>query len=163
MLFESSLNVTIVQPAAYMQNIFGSWPSIVNEGVYRVPYSAEARISVVDLADVAATAVTLLTQPGHNHAIYELAGPQALSPVEMADVLSQELGRTIRAEQVPLEQWRVQAQASGLNPYAVNTLSKMFVYYGRYHFQGNAHVLRWLLGHEPTDFRTFIARETPQV
>ena len=157
MLFESSLAITIVQPAAYMQNIFGSWSSIMNEGVYRVPYPVDTRLSIVDLEDVAAAAVTILTQPGHSYATYELAGPQSLSPQEVAAMLSQVLDRSIRAEQITIQQWR--AQAANMSQYALTTLSQMFAYYGRYHFQGNSNVLRWLLGREPTDFRAFLSRE----
>ena len=160
MLFESKLSFTILQPAAYMQNIFGSWSSIINEGIYHVPYPIDTRLSVVDLADVAVTAVAVLTQPNHTHATYELVGPQSLSPQEMASLIGQHLGKSVQAEQLPLPQWQAQARAAGLNPYAVTTLSQMFDYYGRYHFQGNANCLRWLLGHEPTDFQTFLQRES---
>ena len=160
LLFEAKVATTVVQPAAYMQNILGSWHSIMTEGVYRVPYPVETRLSVVDVEDVAATAVTILTQPGHAHAIYELAGPQALSPQEMAAILSQQLGHTIRAEQQTIKQWQTQTQSAGLSQYAMTTLNQMFAYYGRYHFLGNPNILRWLLGRQPTDFRAFIARET---
>jgi len=158
-LLESNLNMTVLQPAAYMQNIFGSWQSILEEGVYRVPYPVTTRLSLVDLMDVAETAVTVLTQPGHHHAIYELTGPHSLSPLEMAAVLSQQLNHPIRAEQISITQWQAQAEAAGLNHYALTTLTHMFDYYSQHHFEGNAHILRWLLGREPTDFRTFVARE----
>jgi uncharacterized protein YbjT (DUF2867 family) len=157
-LFEAGLEVTIVQPAAYMQNIWGSWQSIVDEGIYYVPYPVRTRLAVVDLEDVAAAAVTILTQPGHSQATYELAGPQNLSPQEMVAILSQQLGRPIRAAEVPLGQWQEQARANGLSQYAITTLTQMFDYYGRYHFQGNPNILGWLLGRPPTDFRRFIYR-----
>ena len=37
-LFESKLDYTILQPAAYMQNVLSEWVSIVQYGVYNVPY-----------------------------------------------------------------------------------------------------------------------------
>ena len=160
-LFETDLDVTIVQPAAYMQNIAGSWQSILEDGLYRVPYPVETRLSVVDVEDVAMVAAILLTQPSHNHAIYELAGPQSLSPQDMAAILSQQLGRPIQAEQQAISQWQAEARAAGLNHYTITTLTQMFDYYGRYHFQGNSNILHWLLGREPTNFSTFIARDIP--
>ena len=158
-LFETGLDVTIVQPAAYMQNIAGSWQTILEEGVYRVPYPIDTRFSVVDLEDVATVATVLLTQPGHSHAIYELAGPQNLTPQAMATILSQQLGRPIQAKQQPISQWQAEAQAAGLSQYALTTLMQMFDYYGRYHFEGNSNILRWLLGREPTDFATFATKQ----
>lgn len=157
-LFESGLKVTILQPAAYMQNIVGSWPGIIAEGLYRVPYPVATRLSLVDLADVAEAAVTTLTQPGHEGAIYELVGPQSLSVTEIAAIISGEIGRSIRAEQLPIHEWRAQAKAAGLGQYAITTLIKMFAYYSQYHFKGNPNVLRWLLGREPTDLATFMKR-----
>ncbi|MDX1524492.1 MAG: NmrA family NAD(P)-binding protein, partial [Anaerolineae bacterium] len=43
-LFESGLNVTILQPAAYMQNILAGWRAIVDEGIYRVPYPVQTKL-----------------------------------------------------------------------------------------------------------------------
>ena len=55
-LLESGLEVTVLQPAPYMQNLLGSWPAIVDNGVYRVPYSLDSRVVMVDLEDVAEVA-----------------------------------------------------------------------------------------------------------
>ena len=56
MLLESGLDFTILQPAAYMQNVLAGWTAIVEEGIYRVPYPVETRLGMVDLNDVAAAA-----------------------------------------------------------------------------------------------------------
>jgi len=158
MLFESGLAYTILQPAAYMQNILAGWTLINEQGIYRVPYRPEARLSLVDLEDVAAAAAITLTEPGHHGAIYELVGPDALSQHEVAAVLGQVLGRPVRAEQILIEAWTGQAQAAGLGAYAIETLVKMFRYYDRYGFWGNGRVLSWLLNRPPTSFAAFIER-----
>jgi uncharacterized protein YbjT (DUF2867 family) len=64
-LFESGLAYTILQPAAYMQNVLAYWEAIMEHGVYPVPYAVEARLSMVDLEDVARSAALILTEPGH--------------------------------------------------------------------------------------------------
>lgn len=158
LLFEVGLNFTLLQPAAYMQNVLGSWQSLIEEGVYRVPYPVETKLSQVDLADVAEVAARVLVEPGHDHAIYELAGPANPSQQEVATQLSEVLGQTIKAEQVTLEAWRQRAEQAGLGQYQIETLLKMFRYYEQYHFLGNANVLRWLLGREPTDLKSFVQR-----
>ena len=56
LLFTGDVQWTILQPAAYMQNVFAYWRTIVEEGVYRVPYAVTARLGMVDLEDVAAAA-----------------------------------------------------------------------------------------------------------
>lgn len=159
LLFESGLNYTILQPVAYMQNILGGWQSIVDEGIYRVPYPVETRLGMVDLADVAETAAIVLSEPGHRGAIYELAGPENLTQIEVAQILSDVLGRPVQAEQTPLDTWATSARAAGLGEYQIETLLKMFRYYEKYHFWGNPNVLSWLLKRLPTSFEDFIEKE----
>ena len=157
-LFESGLTYTILQPAAYMQNVLAYWSQIMEQGVYPVPYAAEARLSMVDLEDVAEVAALVLTGPGHNGAIYELAGPEALSQVEVAAILSRQLGRRVQAQTVPLDDWERKARASGMNNYALEALLQMFRYYDGFGLCGNSSVLNWLLHRPATTFSAFIKR-----
>jgi hypothetical protein len=113
---------------------------------------------MVDLEDVAEAAAVVLTEPGHAEAIYELAGAEVLSQTEVAAIMSQQLGRPVRAEAVPLEKWEKRARESGLGDYQVETLVKMFRYYERCGFWGNPRVMSWLLDRSPTSFATFVER-----
>ncbi len=155
-LIASSLTYTILQPTAYMQNLAAAWPGIRDEGVLRQPYTPDARISLVDLGDVADVAARALLEPGHAYAIYELAGTPPLSQHEVAVVFSQALGRAIRAERLDRDVWA--ARASGLSDDARDALLKMFAYYDRHGLAGNPHVLRWLLGRAPGSLARFVAR-----
>jgi NAD(P)H dehydrogenase (quinone) len=155
LLFKSDLKFTILQPCAYMQNILAGWDEI-KEGKYIVPYRTSARLSIVDLQDVADAAAIVLTQPGHENAIYELAGPQALSQQEVARELSAALRISVEAIELRREDWRIAAENSGTDGYAVQTLLKMFEYYDQYGLEGNPNTLENLLGHEPTSFQQFL-------
>lgn len=162
-LFESGLAYTILQPASYMQNVLAGWQTIVERGVYAVPYSVECRMSMVDLEDVAEAAAVVLTESGHLGAVYELAGPEILAQTQVAKVLSSRLGREVRAEQVAINAWKRQAQASSMGTYQVETLVKMFHYYDLCGFWGNPHALSHLLGRAPTKFDAFIERAIRQM
>ncbi len=157
-LFESGLPFTILQPAAYMQNVLAQWPAITQAGLYAAPYAVETRLGMVDLEDVAEIAARVLTEPGHAGAIYELAGADVLSQTEVAAVLSARLGRPVRAEAIPPATWERGARAAGLSDYAVETLLKMFRYYERYGFWGNPRVLESLLGRPARTFDAFVER-----
>ena len=157
-LFEAGLPYTILQPAAYMQNILAGWHSILEDGAYRVPYAVETRLGMVDLEDVTAAAAIVLTEPGHQGAIYELAGAEALTPTDVATILSHSLGTAVRAEALPLDVWEEGARQAGLGDYQIETLIKMFRYYESYGFWGNPNVLGWLLGRPPTTFASFAER-----
>jgi uncharacterized protein YbjT (DUF2867 family) len=156
MLFESGLTHTILQPAPYMQNVLPEWRTIVEQGVYRVPYSIDAPFSPVNLEDVAEAAVATLSEPDHAGAIYELAGPEVLTPSQMAGAFSRVLNRPVRAERIPVEAWIERVRASGMGEYAVDTLAKMFRYYDRFGLWGNPRALSGLLGRAPTRFETFV-------
>lgn len=155
-LFESGLAYTILQPAVYMQNILVHWKTILNEGTYPVPYSIETRLSYVDLEDVAHIAAMVLTESGHDYAIYELVGTPGFSQSQVAGILSQKLGRPVTAASVPIETWERNARHSGLGNYQVETLIKMFYYYQRYGLCGNPQVLCLLLLRPPSTFEQFI-------
>ena len=161
-LFESGLPYTILQPAAYMQNVLAGWDSILKDGLYRVPYKLETRLGMVDLEDVAAAAAVVLTQPGHQAATYELAGAEVLTQTDVAAILGRGLGRTVQAEAVPLDVWEEGAREAGLGDYRVDTLVRMFRYYDSFGLWGNPNVLGWLLARPPTTFEAFVERTVRQ-
>jgi NAD(P)H dehydrogenase (quinone) len=158
LLFTQDVCWTILQPAAYMQNVFAAWRGIVEEGVYRVPYAVSTRLGMVDLADVAFVAAAVLTEAGHEHGIYELAGAETLDQEQVASVLAQQLGRAVVAEEIPRVEWAEGALRAGQSAEAVDTLLQMFVYYEQYGFSGNATVLETLLRRQPTTFAQAVAR-----
>jgi uncharacterized protein YbjT (DUF2867 family) len=158
MLLESQLSFTIIQPAAYMQNLLANWNHIAGQGIYAVPYAVDTRISMVDLRDVAEVAAKVLVEEGHEGAVYELCGPQALSQREVAAILSVELKRPVKAETVPIDIWEAGARKAGLSDFAVETLVQMFLHYEQFNFWGNPNVLSWLLGRPPATFAQFLQR-----
>jgi uncharacterized protein YbjT (DUF2867 family) len=158
MILESGLPFTILQPAPYMQNLLGSWASIVGTGVFRVPYPVGTPLALVDLADVAQVAALVLTQPDHHGATYELVGTEPLAQTAVAATLSEVLGKQVRAEEWPLNAWRQNAKENGMPPYALETLQLMFRYYATYGFAGNANVLAWILGRRPRPLSEFALR-----
>ena len=164
-LFESGLSFTILQPAAYMQNILSQWDSILKTGRYFVPYSVQSRIAMVDLEDVALVVASILEdgsihgrQSIHYGATYELVGEPAMPQNEIASILSQHLDCAIKATSKSLEDWRQEARSSGLINYRIDTLVRMFDYYEKFGFVGNTQVLSWLLNRSATNFRTFVER-----
>jgi NAD(P)H dehydrogenase (quinone) len=159
MLFAAGLDLTVLQPTAYMQNILGLWDGIVHDGAFKFPYPPATRLSLVDLRDVGEAAAIVLTQDGHGGATYELVGTPALSQTEVAASLAAVVGRDVRAEEVPLAQWEARARAGGIGEYERATLAAMFRYYAEHGLIGNPNTLRWLLGRAPTSLADFLARE----
>jgi len=159
-LKESGLAFTILQPCAYMQNILAQLPGIRTNGKLEVPYDVEAKLSVVDLRDVAAAAVAVLTKSGHAGHTYEICGPEAISHSRMAEVFAASLGRPVEAVAIDPMDWEAEARAAGLGDDAIDPLLKMFRWYDRNGFAGSPADLESLLGRPPTSFAEFVRRVT---
>ena len=155
-VFKSGLPFTILQPTAYMQNILPQWEQVQEQGLYRIPYPVETRLSLVDLEDVARAATRVLSEPDHTGATYELVGTQPISQAEITEILGQEIGRPVQAQAVPLGEWEQDARQSGLGSHQIKTLLQMFRYYAQHGLVGNPRVLGWLLERQPTGFREFV-------
>lgn len=159
-VFSSGMEFVILQPCAYMQNILGSLNQILNDGIYPVPYNTNTQISLVDLVDVAdAASRVLLTSKRYNNAIYELSGPEPLSQIQVASILSESLGKSIVCIEENKDYWISKAINNGVKDYALNTLLSMFDYYNKYGFVGNSFVLQELLGRKPNDLSGFIRNQ----
>ena len=158
MLFSTALDITILQPTAYMQNSLAQWDPMVGDGIYRVPYPVETQLSLVDLDDVAEAAAIVLTNAGHSGAAYELVGTPPLDQIEIAEAFGRALNKPIRAEAETIEAWQYRAHSAGMDDHQRETLIKMFRAYARDGLKGNPNVLGWLLGRPPTSLASFAAR-----
>ncbi|MGA9532062.1 MAG: NmrA family NAD(P)-binding protein [Anaerolineales bacterium] len=157
-VLESGLPFTILQPAAYMQNLLNGWRKIQEEGIYQVPYPISTRLQLVDLIDVAEVAARVVSQPGYTDAIFELCGPSAPTQRQVADQLSMALGRPVTVEQIDHESWRRQAERTGMSAERIEDFLAMFRHYEHHHFLGNPRTLTALLGRRPTDLDSFLER-----
>jgi uncharacterized protein YbjT (DUF2867 family) len=108
---DSGLAWTILRPAAFMSNTFQWLPQLRAGDVVRAPF-AQVRAAVTDPADIAAVAALALTEPGHEGRIYELSGPQPLTPADRVAILGQVLGRDLRFEAQSDEEARAEMIAA---------------------------------------------------
>lgn len=156
---ESGLAFTIVQPSMFMQNIRIEWREVTGNGVYPRPYSPDRKMSVIDTEDLGEALARVLTDPGLRGGTFELCSGDSLTHAEMAAVFSAVLGRAVRAEKRPLEEWRSWAAARGWAPWSIEAYAKMCDHYDSHGYPGgNALALRAILGREPTGYRAFAER-----
>ena len=91
---DTGLGWTFLRPTAFMSNALNWAPTVATHSVVYAPFAA-GRTAVVDPADIGAVAAACLTQDGHDQQIYELTGPEALSPSDQVDTLARVLGRAV--------------------------------------------------------------------
>jgi NAD(P)H dehydrogenase (quinone) len=158
MLLASGFDLTVLRPTAYMQNIHNVWDGIIADGMFRVPYPAETRLSLVDLDDVGEAAAIVLMQHGHSGATYELVGTKPLSQTEVASAIGVALGRVVRVEAETPTAWETRAATRGVGEQERAALAAMFRYYASHGLIGSTNTLRWLLGRPPNDLAAFLGR-----
>jgi uncharacterized protein YbjT (DUF2867 family) len=147
---------TILQPCAYAQNFV---PALRQDPPrLRVAYDPGRTFGLVDLADVAEAAARVLLHDEHVGATYELGGPAPVSVDDVAAAASAVLAIDVPVERVTPEEW-ARTDGAGLGERERAWLTAMFAYYDRHGLPTGPLALRGLLGREPTDLRTTLARE----
>ena len=110
----SGLAWTFLRPNSFMQNAVTFMSRTIRSDSAFFSASEQARISHVDVRDIAAVAVKALTEPGHAGRAYELTGPEALSYDDLASELSKVLGRTISHVSLPPPDLKAAMLADGV-------------------------------------------------
>ncbi len=110
----SGLPWNVIRPNWFMQNFNSYWiQGIRAQDRIALPVG-DARGSFIDARDIAAAAAALLTRDDLANRAFDLTGGEALSHAEVAAILSREIGREIRFEDVAPEELRPELLAAGL-------------------------------------------------
>ena len=155
-LVNSGQNYTILQPGRYMQHHELIWGEIIETGKHRMPFNVNSKFNIVDLADLAEAAANVLVSGDHEFATYQLAGPEALSQMDMAKIISEVIGIPIFAEAKAVDEYITAAKKIGIPADRIEQLSIMNEHYDKHGLRGNSNILEWLIKRPPTNFVTFI-------
>ena len=98
---DSGIPYTFLRPTHFMQNLLAFGDTVARSHALPLPIKdPEVAINMVDARDVAAVAVVVLTDDGHEGNTYTITGPEVLTFQDVAEELSEGLGQ--RVEFVPL-------------------------------------------------------------
>jgi uncharacterized protein YbjT (DUF2867 family) len=99
-LEQSGIAWTHLQPNMFMQNMRWFAETIKQNGAF---YNCvgDAKISHVDARDVGSVAAVCLTEAGHENTNYVLTGDKAVTFDDVANILTQALGRSINYVDLP--------------------------------------------------------------
>lgn len=158
-LFETGMDVTVLQPGPYTQNLLEGLDAVREHGELRVPYRIDAPFGMVDLGDVAEVAARCLVEESCRGATYELVGPETVTAESIARDLGNTLGRDVRAVRIAPTAWADAARARAVPERVVTALSAMFSYYDAHGLPGNGRTLAALLGRAGTRVRDVLVRE----
>jgi uncharacterized protein YbjT (DUF2867 family) len=111
---QSGIDWTFIRPGMFATNTRWWWTeSIRTANTVRIPYP-DAQTAPVHEKDMAALAVTALTEPGHGHQAYTVYGPESLTLQRQVEHIGDAIGREIRLEVISREQ--AQAELSKTMP-----------------------------------------------
>lgn len=162
-LVKAGLNYTALRPCDYMMPEVYVAPA-VHTGILPVFSEDLDRVhsflSLEDLTDVALK--VLIEGSTHYFAAYELSGPDKITPLAMAQILSRVIGRDVQAE-VKSPQDLIDALWESRDPSAdfshqEKIVRSIMAWYKQYDFVGNPRTLEWLLGRRPTTFEEFATK-----
>jgi uncharacterized protein YbjT (DUF2867 family) len=122
---DSGLEWTFLRPTGFMSNALNWAPMIATDQVVHAPFAA-GRAAVVDPADIAAVGAASLTDDGHDHQVYELTGPQPLSPADQVAILGQVLGRAVRYTEADPDDTRAQWISYGMPEQLAHAVIEQF-------------------------------------
>jgi uncharacterized protein YbjT (DUF2867 family) len=129
-LRSSGMSYTNLRPNFYMQGLLMIGRSIASEGRFFAP-AGDARVSVVDVHDIAAVAVAVLTQSQHEGKTYDITGPAALTHAEMAAQLSAALGRAVAFVDLPERDFREALRSFHMPDWQADGLIEDYAHYRR--------------------------------
>jgi uncharacterized protein YbjT (DUF2867 family) len=153
-IMKSRIPCTFLHPNLFMQSLLCFRSIISSQGAL---YSSvgTAKVSAIDVRDVAAVAVATLTQSIHEGKTYELTGPEALSYAEMASQLSQALGKTIKHIDVPPHNTLQTLLDLGVPAWRADALMDGYDHYRRGEAAAVTTTVYDVIQREPTGFSQF--------
>jgi uncharacterized protein YbjT (DUF2867 family) len=125
-LRDSGIPHDILRPNFFYQNDLLIKPALLKFGVYSHPIGLKGQ-NRIDCADIAAAAVTLLTQGGTASGEHVLQGPETLNGDDVAAIYARHLKREIRYGGDDLDKWEAASQAF-MPPWLVHTLKVMYAH-----------------------------------
>jgi uncharacterized protein YbjT (DUF2867 family) len=156
---KSGIPYTFLRPNEFMQNFvnFHS-PSIKSNNAFYSPRE-DAKVSFVDVRDIAAVAVKALTDDGsddkHNNKTYLITGPEALSYYQAAEILSNATDKKISYVKVSDEEARGAMKETGMNDWLINAISELSDYFRKGYASQVSSAVEEITGKKPISFSQF--------
>ena len=159
-IYASGLTFTFLRPNLYMQGLLNFHQSIREQSTFYIA-ARDARISAVDVRDLADVAVAAPTTAEHDNKVYALTGPEALTFTEMAHQLSRAVGRTITFVDVPPASMQAALADLGFPAWQAEGLLEELAMYRRGEAAEVEAGVRDALGRPPRAFAAFARDYAP--
>jgi uncharacterized protein YbjT (DUF2867 family) len=151
---DSGIAFTFLRPNLFMQGLLNFRSVIASEAAFYLS-AGDSRVSIVDVRDIASVAVHALCEPGHEGKTYDITGPEALTHAEMAERLSETLGRHIKFIDIPADAMRQALLGFNMPAWQVEGLIEDYEHYRRGEAAEVTTTVHDITGNDPRTFLQF--------
>jgi NAD(P)H dehydrogenase (quinone) len=151
-------------PVAHLRpTTFNEWLLYMRKGIrngtYAVPFGPTGRFAPISALDQGAVIASLLADPsGHKGQTYELFGPVELTPPQIAEIISQSLGKEVRYEQISSEQWIKDITDGATIPFLAQHLDGIVFDHQEGDMAGTNENVQKIAGRQPETVAAFLER-----
>jgi uncharacterized protein YbjT (DUF2867 family) len=153
-LRSSVLPYTLLRPTTFMQNTLATARTVASEGRIYQPFK-NGKLGMIDAWDIGEVAAKVLTEEGHESEVYTLTGPAAISFYDVAEALSEVLGKEVSYINIPLGKAKEAMLNMGLSEWRADVL----IEYAKAHSEGysdfTTNDVEQLTGHPATSYKKF--------
>jgi len=121
---ESGIPYTFLRPTSFMQNFLNFFgQTIKNQNAFYLP-TRDGKVSFVDVRDIAAVAVNVLTKnrSQHENKAYDITGRETLSFSQAAEILSKDIGKRESYIDIPEEDARKGMKTMGMENWFIDAM-----------------------------------------
>jgi uncharacterized protein YbjT (DUF2867 family) len=151
----SGIPYTFLRPNSFMQNFVNYYGDTIRTQSAFYLSCGDARVSHVDVRDIARVAALVLTTDGHAGSAYDLCGPEALTHAEAASKLSIAMGRPINYVDLPEADLKQGLMAAGTPEWYADALVDLYRYYTTGQAGGVTTAIKDVTGRDPISFDQF--------
>ena len=157
----SGIPYTFLRPPAFMQNFvtqFGH--TIRSQNAFYVP-AADAKISFIDARDISTVATAILTNSNHEmrqyhkNKTYDITGRDALSYGQVAEILSNEVGRKISYVDITEDDARKGMIQIGVENWSIDIMMELFRIIRAGYGSETTNEVEHITGRKPKSFTQF--------
>ncbi|MFD7663216.1 SDR family oxidoreductase [Streptomyces sp. NPDC059788] len=120
-LRESGLAWSVLRPGGFASNALSWAESVRTQGTVAAPFG-DVGVPVIDPADIAEVAAACLLDDRHTGGVYELNGPEAITPRQQTEAIAAALGSPVRFHELTRDEAKAMMTQSVPEELADDTL-----------------------------------------
>ncbi|WDO11855.1 SDR family oxidoreductase [Flavobacterium sp. WW92] len=152
---ESGMKYTFLRPNLFMQGLLGFKDIIKQQNAFFAAIG-DAKISLVDIRDIASIAAEALTASGHENKVYNITGPEALTHMELAALFSEVLDKPIQFIDITPEEMKTALLSVGFPLWQADGLIEDYAHYSRNEASEVCATVENILGKPARQFKNFV-------